>query len=82
VFNTFLLIDCLVNAQLESLYICIKPDYLIILQEFFMSDEALSTMTSNVNLQPSVYHTGRSETPIQRTMIDTKGIFHEREFDC
>jgi hypothetical protein len=44
IFNSFL-----VSAQLESLYICIKLDYLMILRDFFMSDNMNRSKTTKVS---------------------------------
>lgn len=42
----------IVNAQLESLYICVSLDYLMILQDFFVSGLAPSEPTTTTTTMP------------------------------
>jgi hypothetical protein len=42
-------LNLLVSAQLESLYICIKLDYLMVLKDFFIADDVNRPETLKVS---------------------------------
>ena len=56
-------IFCLVNMQLESLYICLKIDYLMSLYEFFIT--SVPTSSSNQGKSPSKTVKSTSDTEVQ-----------------
>ncbi|CAF4497379.1 unnamed protein product [Rotaria socialis] len=66
----------LLNAKLESLYICIKLDYLMILKEFFMSDLPIidkNLQISNDNIQTrTISKQHQSSETSTASAIDTR----------
>ena len=56
-------IFCLVNMQLESLYICLKIDYLMSLYEFFIA--SLPTSSSNQEKSSSKTPNSTSNAEVQ-----------------